>query len=408
MSAKNKTQAETRSAKVKNLATIFQGADAKLSTSPYKLDYGIEPSADDEQRYKAITSITLSDEQRIALVQPEQTYPRERVILGVHWHPEFIPLDICLERVRNTFPNMEDSLLIPTNHNEIYTLGNYSGVEVDCYSPEFNLKVQLLLHFRADRVAEGKADVLKAMIAHTFTYRSSQLFQFIDALLNPGRESWLQQAAAKTGVDEEEVAFVQSQTLMIKKLLDRFEPLTPPMMIKNKLLRNWFDSLRDGTNSKQINKAQLFLKAVKKIVKQNFNLDYFYETEEIIEEARHNGAVVVVPHPEQFWPILLADYDIDGYEIWNPQSRQYTEWLITVIHRLNTTMKRRERPVLLTMGDDCHMGEKVKPLDQQEPAKASREIGLQPAWSDMSIQKNLNRFNTSRETVIRELRDRLG
>ncbi len=54
---------------------------------------------------------------------------------------------------------------------------------------------------------------------------------------------------------------------------------------------------------------------------------------------------MVIPHPEQFWPILLADYDVDGYEVWNPQSREYTDFLIRALDNQN---KRR-----LPAGANC-------------------------------------------------------
>jgi hypothetical protein len=60
------------------------------------------------------------------------------------------------------------------------------------------------------------------------------------------------------------------------------------------------------------------------------------------------------------------------------------------------------------MGDDTHMGEKRKDPQLQDPEKAKREIGLQPAWDDLKIRKQLVFANTSRKKVIREYINRLS
>jgi len=166
--------------------------------------------------------------------------------------------------------------------------------------------------------------------------------------------------------------------------------------------------LADAYDKRIITRAQVYLKAVKEQVKKYFSLKYFYRASEIIEEARSLGAGVVIPHPEQFWPILLANYDVDGYEIWNPQSREYTEFLISVVHRQNQTMQRGARPLLVFMGDDCHMGEKTVPPDSRDQEKGLREIGYQPAWEDMAVRKELVVAGFSRSQVIDEYAARLG
>ena len=116
----------------------------------------------------------------------------------------------------------------------------------------------------------------------------------------------------------------------------------------------------------------------------------------------------MIPHPEQFWPILLENYDVDGIEVWNPQSYEYTRFLIDVVNRENRTFRRRQRPLLITMGDDCHLGEKIKDPRYQDAAKAGREIGWQPPWEDLAIAKRLIAANCCRERVIQDYRDRLG
>jgi hypothetical protein len=60
------------------------------------------------------------------------------------------------------------------------------------------------------------------------------------------------------------------------------------------------------------------------------------------------------------------------------------------------------------MGDDTHMGEKTLPTTGgTDPAKARREIGLQPAWDDLSIGKKLIVADMDRARVIEEYSARL-
>jgi hypothetical protein len=106
--------------------------------------------------------------------------------------------------------------------------------------------------------------------------------------------------------------------------------------------------------------------------------------------------------------VLLADYDVDGYEVWNPQSRQYTDFLINVVSRQNRTSRRGHRPILIFMGDDTHLGEKVRASFIQDPAKTDREVGVQPAWDDLAVRKSLITAKAGRDVVIAEYAARLG
>lgn len=368
----------------------------------------VEREVTDEDRaaYLACVDTSLTPQQRAAVADPGKAYLRQECTLAVHWHPEFLPLDLIMERVRALYPNSGPELLIPTQHNELLTLNGYAGVEVDCYSRGFNRKVQLLLHFRADKVAQG-ADKLRSMLDHTFTYRSSQLSEFLDSLVVEGLAARRAKAAANTAASEDLVGFCQVFAAKLRTLLEENWADTPRAMAKNKLVRDFFDALRPRFGDRVVDKAQVYLKEVKRLVKENFSLRHFYRASEIIEEARGLGGGVVIPHPEQFWPILLADYDVDGIEVWNPQSQEYTEFLIHVVSRHNET-RRTKRPLLVLMGDDCHMGEKVKDPRVQDPEKSAREIGLQPAWDDMSIRKSLILCNMSRENAIEEYAARLA
>lgn len=360
----------------------------------------------DYQTFQRLISLDLSDEQEARIIEPAKVFPQQEAVIALHWHPEFIPMPLIMERVRRTFPNCKKRLIIPTQHNVLLTLDGYAGVEVDCYSRGFNLKVQLLLHFEENKVA--KADVLRAMLAHTFKYRCTQLFEFLDTLIEPSLEHRLAKPADDTGTEEDLIEFTRLHAIKLRKLIDLHESTMPPESVKNKLLAHYLDALREHYPDKLINHVQVFLKAVKKVVKDHFTLNYFYQTEEIIEEARSLHAGIVIPHPEQFWPILLADYDVDGYEVWNPQSRQYTEFLINVVDRQNRTARGGQKPLLVFMGDDCHMGEKAIDPRRQDREKSSREIGVQAAWEDVAIRKSLIVAGIDRMKLIEQYQARLA
>jgi len=358
----------------------------------------------DRDRFFSVVSTALEPWQIEQVVTPPSVHPRLEALLATHWHPEFVPFDLIRKRVDAMFPNREEELLIPTQHNELMEWDGYCGVEVDCFSSGFNRKVQLLLHFASDKVKD--AGVLKSMLAHTYKYRSSQLFEFMRAVTGPDADM-VGKAARAVGADEDLMAFVRLNVAKVERLLDDNWSDVPRMSVKNKLLRNWFDALRDDLGDTAVDRAQAYLKAIKAQVKQRFDLSFFYRASEVIEEVRGLGGCIVIPHPEQFWPILLRNYDVDGIEVWNPQSQEYTEFLISVVNERNGH-RPSGRDVLIFMGDDCHMGEKTKPLDQQDPEKSAREIGLQPAWSDLAIRKKLIVNNISRRSVIKEYKARLA
>lgn len=374
------------------------------------VDLGIVPrevTDEDTRIYRELVSTDLSPEQIRAIEEPPRTYERQREVLAVHWHQEFVPLPHVRTRVEALFPHREEELIIPTQHNVLSSWGDYTGVEVDCYSAGFNRKVQLLIHFSSERI-EGKGDVFRSMLDHTFKYRSGQLFEFLDTLLDSQFQTRVDEAAAETWADEDIVEFARIHARRLKEMIEQGYRQTPPEMIKNKLLRNYLDRWRQAYGDGLIDHVQVFLKALKGIVKRNFALDYFYRTEEVIEEVRSLGGCIVIPHPEQFWPVLLDDIDIDGIEVWNPQSFEYTEFLIDVVTRKNAQRAQSDRPILITMGDDCHMGEKVKDPRHQDALKASREIGVQPPWDDLNVRKSLIIARADRRTLIREYKDRLA
>ncbi|EGB16133.1 hypothetical protein DND132_2930 [Pseudodesulfovibrio mercurii] len=376
--------------------------DRDCRTLPFETDEEISEA--DVERFFAVVSTDLEPWQVEQVVTPSTVHARQEVVLAAHWHPEFVPFEHIRARVEAMFPNRTDELLIPTQHNQLMSWDGYSGVEVDCFSSGFNRKVQLLLHFADERVED--AGVLKSMLAHTFKYRSGQLFEFMHTITRPD-EARVARAARATGADRELIEFVRVNVAKVERLLDEHWADVPRLSVKNKLLRDWFNAMRSDLGDNVTDRVQAYLKAVKQLVKEGFDLSFFYRASEVIEEVRSLGGCVVIPHPEQFWPILLRNYDVDGIEVWNPQSREYTEFLISVVNEQNER-RTSGRDKLIFMGDDCHMGEKTKPADQQDPEKSAREIGYQPAWDDLGVRKRLIVNNISRRTVIQEYKARLA
>ncbi|MDC7217509.1 MAG: hypothetical protein PQJ28_00655 [Spirochaetales bacterium] len=375
------------------------------ASCPAAVKVSPEITDEDRARFHEVISTDLADWQIEQVVTPSKIYARQENLLALHWHPEFVPFKYITQRVDKMFPNVQDKLMIPTQHNVLMSYGDYTGVEVDCYASGFNQKVQLLLHFENEKVEE--AHVLKSMLAHTFKYRSSQLFEYMDSITKPMEER-VEQAAKSTGADEDLVEMVRVYVTKIQTMLDEEWSTVAKDSIKNKLLRNYFDAMRPKYGDTLINRIQAYLKAVKKLVKADFSLKFFYRATEVIEEARSLGGCVVIPHPEEFWPILLAKYDVDGIEVWNPQSQRYTDFLISVVNEQNASRPAGSKELLIFMGDDCHMSEKTKPLDTQDPLKAAREIGLQPAWDDLNIRKKLIVAGIDRHSVIEEYKTRMA
>jgi hypothetical protein len=355
--------------------------------------------------FEKLISIDLAPAQVDRIVHPKRCFEDESSVLAIHWHPEMVPLNLAETRVQTMYPHATEFLIIPTQHNNILEYGDYAGVEVDCRASAFNRKIQILLHFKKSKVEDAHS--LRTMIAHTGKYRSTQFFAFMSALIDPVFENLLQEAARNTGAEEDIIRFVTIQTRKLRRMIDEYPSDIHELSLKNKLLINYLNAQRNLYDNHLIDRTVIFAYGVKEIVKRRFPLDYFYEVQEIIEEARALGGGVIVPHPEQFWPVLLADYDVDGYEVWNPQSREYTEFLVQVVVKKNKAATGIKRPLLVVMGDDTHLGEKILDPEMQNPEKGSREIGHQPVWQDPVILKRLMDGNFSKDKVIRDYKCRL-
>ena len=231
-----------------------------------------EISEQDAALFFQVVSVDMSEKAKEIVTQPSTIRPRQKNVLAIHWHPEFIPMALIVQRVNAMFPGREEELIIPTQHNDLLVLGDYAGVEVDCYSAGFNQKVQLLLHFQRERVQD--AGVLRSMLEHTFKYRSSQLFAFMDAITKPD-EDILNQAAVETGASRELVDFVRTVAGKIQTLMESNFEKVPVVSIKNKVLKEFFNGLRSTYGNIWINRCQAFLQEVKKVRKTQFSPKIF-------------------------------------------------------------------------------------------------------------------------------------
>jgi hypothetical protein len=370
---------------------------------------GFELTEEDEADFTAIIDTSLTPEQEERILAPEAVYQQQRSTLAVHWHPEFIPIPLVRERMGRMFPAAEEELCIPTQHNELLALDGFSGVEVDCWSEEFSQKIQLLAHFKTAKTA--RAVIFRAMLKHTADYRRTQLDCLLEALdgAMQGKSGLLaRQAAALCGADAPCAAFAAAVARKLRILIERYRGKTDKNSLKNKLVRNFLNRLRGRYDPVFIGRVQAYVNAVKAVVKAAFPAGYYYAVQEMIEEIRGLGGCIVIPHPEQFWPVLLAGYDVDGYEVWNPQSQRYTDFLISAAAEQNRNRPKNRRELLIFMGDDCHMSEKILPPTDRDPLKAEREVGLQPAWDDLNIRKKLAAEHAGRACVIRRYTERLS
>jgi len=360
----------------------------------------------DQDVYQKLVSIELTDEQKSRIVQPKHRFIDQKSVLAVHWHPEIVPMPLVEQRISAMYPSKVQELIIPTQHNELLSYDEFSGVEIDCFAKEFSRKVQFLIHFKNKNVEN--ADTFKSMLSHTFQYRSSQFFEFLETIINPKFEEKFFEGVQVSASDPEVVAFVKLYAQKLKNLIEINESITPKVSLKNKLLPNYFAHLSAFYDERLITHSLVLLKDVKEVVKKHFRLDYFFDVQEVIEEVRHLGGGIVIPHPEQFWPILLANYDIDGIEVWNPQSREFTEFLIKVINNINKNKLYQKNPMLVFMGDDTHLSEKLKEDHLQDPVKSLREIGYQPAWDELIIRKSLMLGLCDKNETIEEYKNRLN
>ncbi|MDR1656608.1 MAG: hypothetical protein LBT47_03485 [Deltaproteobacteria bacterium] len=369
-------------------------------TRPLTID--VHPVAGDRRAFDRLTSVVLSQAEKELAVTPDQIAPLEPRLMATHFHPERVPLELIQQRLSRAFPAATDSLVIPTQHNQIMTMDQWAGVEADAYSPDYGEKIHLLFHFKASSLP--KAGTFLSMMERTFRYRALQLLEIMEALTNPDQSTTSQ--VKKNGLDNYALGLAGSFAARLSKLIDDpniFDSSRVPML-KNRLLTDFMAECSGNIEQAQLDQALSVVSVVKGIVKKRFDPNRFHTVHEVIEEARSFGAGVVIPHPPLFWPVLLDDLDIDGWEVWNPSTPNHTRFLIDCLGRI----KERKRKLLAFMGDDTHMSSKIRPEMGGKKNNQNREIGFQPPWCDPQVAAALAALGQSRERTMDEYRARLA
>ena len=359
---------------------------------------------DDWRVFNHLTSVELSQDERNLAARPDRSAPGADEFLAIHWHPEWAPLELIEQRLRLAFPEAGNCLAIPTQHNRIMSLGPWAGVEADVYDRSYGLKVQLLIHFKAELLP--RAGVLTAMMDRTYNYRAHQLMDILKALAEPG--SVKLQSALKGSVGDESIMMARFYALRLKYLIEESGIIGSERdeMLKNRLLPDFMLARVCGFHQPLVDQAMIYINAVKKEVKKRLSPGEFYSPQEVIEEARGLKAGIVIPHPPQFWPILLSDLDVDGWEIWNPSTPDHTLFLLAALGRANESRGGR-RELLAFMGDDTHMSAKFRRNRNDATGSAQREIGFQDPWSDPLVKAELSHIRQSLSKTLCEYRQRL-
>lgn len=354
-----------------------------------------------------LISTELSPEEIEKAGTPSIVSPGQTEVMALHFHPEWVPLNLIELRLARAFPHRENVLAIPTQHNRLLRLGPWAGVEVDCYAPEYRRKIQLLLHGPAGRLLQSSR--LLAILDKTFNYRATQLSEIIHSLVEDCFEPRRQKAAAQTGATAAEVNLARFYAARLFKLMSERPPSLEgqDQRLKNRLLTDYV-AAQEARHSRPLAQAAvLFIKAVKKEVKRAFNCNHFHLAAEVIEEARGLGCGLIIPHPQLFWPVLLAGLDVDGWEIWNPSTPDFSPFLLEALHAQNQRRPRAKK-LLPFMGDDTHLSAKIKSLYCQDEGQENREIGWQPPWEAPEVSARMKSLGYSRAASINEYRHRLN
>jgi hypothetical protein len=347
--------------------------------------------------FDRLTSVELSAEEKLRAARPDRTAPEAESFLAVHWHPERAPLELVRQRLDSAFPRARDFLIVPTPHNQVAVFGPYAGVEADAYDRGYGLKIHLLVHFPAHRLP-GAGAFLK-MMDRTYRYRARQLLEILDLLAGPALFDIPKLPSGKAG--KEALGLARFCAVRLRELVDQSGLIGTPRdeTLKNRLLSDFMTALAGP--DPRLPLALEAARAAKRKVKAGFRPANFYSPREIIEEARALGAGVVIPHPPFFWPVLLDDLDVDGWEVWNPSSPNHAEFLTRALARANEA--RRGRRLLAFMGDDTHLSAKYRPDGERD----GREIGFQDPWFDPDLARLLAETGHSLAGTLADYRARL-
>jgi hypothetical protein len=360
-------------------------------------------SEEDYRIFNSLTEIALSPEEEEAAVNPTEFDYEEKNVLALHFHPEWVPMELIQKRLEKAFPAAQNFFAIPTQHNAILPMGPFSGVEADVFSRSFGLKIHLLIHLRTEKLKNAHTFV--SMVKKTFEYRGLQLLDILAQIAEP--DEAVKKEIKKMGFHEESVNLARFYAAKIRAMVEESGIVNTPRaeMLKNRLLTDYIErKAHNDLDPVRLDRLLSLVNHIKKIVKARLNPAHFHSPEEIIEEARALGAGVVIPHPPQFWPALLDVLDVDGWEVWNPSTPNHIHFLIDCLKRRG----KIKRPLLAFMGDDTHMSSKIRPLMVSDKGGSGREIGFQPPWGFADVKAALKDAGQSRERTMAEYLSRIS
>lgn len=221
-----------------NFSSEAQGRAGEFSSS--EGDYCLEAAVgnigqSDWQHFNRLTSVELSNDEKIAASRPNLTAPVAREYLAVHWHPEWVPLEFIEERLKTAFPQADNFLAVPTQHNKVMAIGPWAGVEVDVYDRRYGQKVQLLIHLPVDRLPQATA--FQAMIEHTYNYRAHQLMDILNRLASPEGLSKIKDSL-KCSITDPAVKMARFYATRLRAMIEKSGIIggNRDEMLKNRLL----------------------------------------------------------------------------------------------------------------------------------------------------------------------------
>jgi hypothetical protein len=241
------------------------------------------------------------------------------------------------------------------------------------------------------------------MMEKTYRYRALQLLDILEALTEPNGA--IRKEVGSQGLDQEALDLAGFFAYRLGHLISSRDAIASPRseMLKNRLLTDFMLARNQGMDPVLFANSLAAANAVKSMVKRHLDFGRFCLAGDVIEEARSLGAGIVIPHPPQFWPALMDDLDVDGWEVWNPSTPHHTVFLTDCLARTKS-----RRPLLAFMGDDTHMSSKIRPNITEDKNGTGREIGFQPPWADPEALAALRRAGQSRERTMDEYRARMA
>jgi hypothetical protein len=228
----------------------------------------------DQEAFERIISTELTEEQKARVVTPGLTFPGQKSLLAIHWHPEFIPSDLIAQRISACFRTARRSWSFPPSTTCLSRLGGLHWREVDCYAAGLIARCSCCcISIRTGWSGPPASRPCWSTRSNTGPGSFSNiwirwLILFMTAVC---RGPWPPPARTRSWC-----ASPGSTAGKLKQLIEINQSIIDEETIKNKLLPDFFEELRAFYPERLINHAQSLLHAVKKIVKAQYNLTYFY------------------------------------------------------------------------------------------------------------------------------------